>query len=67
MPGTEYTLERYLLTQQRWEENAKMFSSVVIILEYIQTLTYYTHETNIRLYVNYASVEMHKVVPCSID
>ena len=33
MPGTEYTLERYLLTQQRWEENAKMFSSVVIILE----------------------------------
>ena len=40
---------------------------VVIILEYIQTLTYYTHETNIMLYVNYASVEMHKVVPCSID
>ena len=33
MPGTEYTLERYLLTQQRWEENVKMFSSVVIILE----------------------------------
>ena len=31
MPGTEYTLERYLLTQQRWEENVKMFSSVIIL------------------------------------
>ena len=41
--------------------------TVVIVLEYIQTLTYYAHETNIKLYVNYASVETQKIVSCRIE